>query len=164
GMKLSTHDGLCLNILKSILSNRYLVSIREKEGGTYGVSVQSGASKIPYANCGLNIAFDCDPAKAAHLKSLIFAELELMTKEAPTMEEVKNVVTTIKKNREQAKPNNGYWMNAIRTYYIDGRDITAAKDFDKVVDKITPKDIQKFAKKLFTNANVVDLMFVPKEK
>ena len=137
-------------------------NVCEKEGGTYGVSVQSSAAKIPYASCGLDIAFDCDPAKAEHLKSLIFSELELVTKEAPTEDEVKNVVGIMKKNREQVKPNNGYWMNAIRTYYINGRDITATKDFGKVIGKITPKDIQKFAKKLFTGADVVDLMFVPR--
>lgn len=162
GMKLSTRDGLCLSILKSILNNRYMENVREKEGGTYGVSVQSSAAKIPYASCGLNIAFDCDPAKAEYLKLLIFSELELVAKEAPTEDEVKNVVGIMKKNREQAKPNNGYWMNAIRTYYIDGRDVTATKDFGKVIGKITPKDIQKFAKKLFTGADVVDLMFVPR--
>lgn len=32
-----------------------------------------------------------------------------------------------------------------------------------MMDKITPKDIQKFARSLFENADVIDLVFQPKK-
>ena len=50
--------------------------------------------------------------------------------EAPTQEEIDKVITTIKKNREQAKPHNNYWMSAIQTYYLRGIDITDPKNFE----------------------------------
>ena len=46
-------------------------------------------------------------------------------------------------------------MSAIRTYYLRGIDITDPKNFDNIIDKITPKDVQKFTKKLFKGADVV---------
>lgn len=83
-------------------------------------------------------------------------------KEGPTQEELDKVVTTMKKNREQGKEHNSYWLNALTTYFISGININDPKNFDKIVDSVKPKDIQNFAKKLFKGADVVDLMFVPK--
>lgn len=163
-MKTSIHDNICQNILKGVLDQRYLTNIREKEGGTYGVSVQAGSSKEPYESYNMVMMFDCDPAKAAHLKSLIYAEIDKLMNEAPTQEEVDKVITIMKKNREQEKPHNAYWMSAIQTYYLRGIDITDPKNFDNIINKITPKDVQKFTKKLFKGADVVDMMFVPEEK
>ena len=86
-MKTSIHDNLCLNILKGVLDQRYMTNIREKEGGTYGVAVQSGSSKEPYESYSMSMSFDCDPDKAEHLKSLIYAEIDKLMKEGPTQEE-----------------------------------------------------------------------------
>ena len=163
-MKTSIHDNICQNILKGVLDQRYLTNIREKEGGTYGVSVQAGSSREPYESYSMSMMFDCDPDKADHLKSLIYAEIDLLMKEAPTQEEISKVITTMKKNREQSKPHNNYWMSAIQTYYLRGIDITDPKNFDNIIDKITPKDVQKFTKKLFKGADVVDMMFIPEAK
>ena len=158
-MKVNTHDNICQNILKGVLDQRYLTNIREKEGGTYGVSVQAGSSREPYQSYSMSMIFDCDPDKAEHLKSLIYAEIDKLMQEAPTQEEIDKVITTI-----QAKPHNNYWMSAIQTYYLRGIDITDPKNFDNIIDKITTKDVQKFTKKLFKGADVVDLMFVPEKK
>ncbi|MEY8593585.1 insulinase family protein [Butyricimonas hominis] len=163
-MKTSIHDNICQNILKGVLDQRYLTNIREKEGGTYGVSVQAGSSREPYESYSMSMMFDCDPDKADHLKSLIYAEIDLLMKEAPTQEEISKVITTMKKNREQSKPHNNYWMSAIQTYYLRGIDITDPKNFDNIIDKITPKDVQKFTKKLFKGADVVDMTFIPEAK
>ena len=163
-MKTSIHDNICQNILKGVLDQRYLTNIREKEGGTYGVSVQAGSSREPYESYSMSMMFDCDPDKADHLKSLIYAEIDLLMKEAPTQEEISKVITTMKKNREQSKPHNNYWMSAIQTYYLRGIDITDPKNFDNIIDKITTKDVKKFTQKLFKGADVVDMTFIPEAK
>lgn len=163
-MKVSIFDNLCLNILKGVLDQRYMTNIREKEGGTYGVSVQPSSSREPYQSYGMSMSFDCDPEKADQLKPLIYAEIEKMMTEGPTQEEIDKVTSTMKKNNEQSKPHNDYWENAISTYYTTGIDITDPKNFDNIVDKITPKDVKKFAQKLFKGANVVDIIFKPKAK
>ena len=163
-MKTSIHDNLCLNILKGVLDQRYMTNIREKEGGTYGVGVQSGSSKEPYESYSMSMSFDCDPDKAEHLKSLIYAEIDKLMKEGPTQEEIDKVTTILKKNNEQSKPHNAYWMSAIQTYYLRGIDVTDPKNFDDIIDKITTKDVKKFTQKLFKGADVVDMIFRPKSK
>ena len=112
----------------------------------------------------MSMSFDCDPDKAEHLKSLIYAEIDKLMKEGPTQEEIDKVTTILKKNNEQSKPHNAYWMCAIQTYYLRGIDVTDPKNFDDIIDKITTKDVKKFTQKLFKGADVVDMIFRPKSK
>ena len=115
-MKYSVYNNICNNILEGILDLRYTENIREKEGGTYGVGVQAGSVREPYSNYSMTMSFDCDPDKAQHLKSLIYAELDKIMKEAPTPEEMNKVIANMKKNHEQSKNHNSYWMNCITSY------------------------------------------------
>lgn len=158
----STYNNRCLKVLEGILDLRYTENIREKEGGTYGVSVQGSAMREPYSNYEMTMMFDCDPDKANHLKSLVYAELDKIMKQAPTAEEFNKVVANLKKNREQSKNHNSYWMNAIYGYYTTGINSADPKNFEEILDKMTPKDIQNFAKTLFKGADVVDIIFKPK--
>ena len=162
-MKYSVYNNICNNILSGILDLRYTENIREKEGGTYGVSVQPGVTREPYSSYSMTMSFDCDPDKAAHLKSLIYAETEKMMQQAPTQEEVSKVISNMLKNREQSKNHNGYWMNALYSFYVSGINPADPKNFEDIVNKITPKDIQKFAQSLFKGADVVDMTFKPKQ-
>lgn len=162
-MKYSVYNNICNNILKGILDLRYTENIREKEGGTYGVGVQAGSSRIPYSNYSMTMSFDCDPDKAAHLKSLIYAEVEKIMQQAPTEEEMSKIISNMKKEHEQSKNHNSYWLNSIYSYYVSGINPADPKNFDDIVNKLTPKDIQKFAKTLFKGADVVDLTFKSKQ-
>lgn len=162
-MPYSVTSGIYTTILKGILDIRYTENIREKEGGTYGVGVQGSASKDPYSSYGMTMFFDCDPEKANHLKSLIYKEIETIVKNGPTQEEIDKVVKNMKKNHEQSKPHNSYWMGNIVNYYINGIDGTDPKNFEEIVDNVTPKQLQKFTKKLFDKADVVDVIFKPKQ-
>jgi len=89
--------------------------------------------------------------------------LDKIMKEAPTPEEMNKVIANMKKNHEQSKNHNSYWMNCITSYYISGVNPNDPKNFDHIVDKLQPKDIQKFAQSLFKDADVVDLIFKPKQ-
>lgn len=161
-MKYSVYNNLCNNILKGILDLRYTENIREKEGGTYGVGVSASSTREPYSNYSISMSFDCDPDKAEHLKSLIYAETEKIMKEAPTGEEFNKVVSNLKKEIEQSKPHNEYWMNAIFTYYVSGINPADPKNSEDILNKLTPKNIQKFAQSLFKGADIVDITFKPK--
>lgn len=161
-MKYSVYNNLCNNILEGVLELRYTENIREKEGGTYGVSVNAGAIRQPYQNYNITMIFDCDPEKASHLKPLIYAETEKIMQEGPTAEEIQKVVSNIKKNLEQSKLHNSYWLNNIYSEYVTGIKFDP-EGYEKMLDKISPKDIQKFAQSLFKGADVVDIIFQPKK-
>jgi len=163
-MKYSMANNIYAYILRGVLDLRYTQNIREKEGGTYGVSVKNGSSRIPSSSYSMVMQFQCEPARAEQLKPLLYEELDRIMKDGPTQEEVDNIVKAVLKNREQSKAHNSYWLNAISNYYITGIDSNDPKNYEDILENVTPKDIQKFAKKLFKKADVVDIMFVPKNK
>ena len=163
-MKFNLKDSYMVNILGNILSTRYTKTIREEQGGTYGVGVRGSASREPYCSYSMMMQFDCDPDKAATLKPLLYKEIEDIKKNGVTEEELSKIVKNMLKESEQGKAHNVYWMNLLNYYYKTGINQNDPKNFEDIVSSLTPKDIQKFTKKMFKKENVIDITFAPIEK
>lgn len=160
-MPWSPVENMKLNVLRDILNLRYTEEIREKEGGSYSVNVSASSDKIPQEEKTLQMAFDTDTGKVAKLKPVLFTEMDKLVKNGPTREDLDKVVKNLLKDREQAKPNNNYWMNMLRGYYLYNVNYDDAKNFEDILHALTVKDIKKFAGKFFKKANVADLVFLP---
>lgn len=163
-IKYSLRNNALNDILEGVLQLRYTENIREKEGGTYGVGVQSSSSKRPYNIYQMSMQFECDPDRAADLKPLLYAEFDKIIADGPTQEEFDKVVKNMLKVHEQAKDHNSYWMSAIKTYYIEGYDMTDPKNYEDIINKISPKDIKSFAKDMLNGADIIDLTIAPTAK
>lgn len=162
-MPYNLHDMYCNNVLRGILDVRYTENIREKEGGTYGVSVNSEASKEPVPIYTMTMTFNCDPDKADHLKSLIYAEIEKVKKEGVTQDEINNITKNLLKDFEQSKPHNSYWLSVITTYYIYDINNNDPAQFVDILKNMTPEDIKDFADRMFDNPDILDVVFTPKK-
>lgn len=162
-MPYNLHDMYCNNVLRGILDIRYTENIREKEGGTYGVSVNSEASKEPIPIYTMTMTFNCDPDKADHLKSLIYAEIEKVKKEGVTQDEINNITKNLLKDFEQSKPHNSYWLSVITTYYIYDINNNDPAQFVDILKNMTPEDIKDFADRMFDNPDILDIVFTPKK-
>ena len=149
-------ENMKLNVVRDILNLRYTEEIREKEGGSYGVSVQASSEKIPDEEKTLQLTFDTDTAKVATLKPILFREMDKLAKSGPTQEDLDKVVKNLLKDREQAKPNNGYWMNMLSGYYRYNVNYDKPENFENILSSMTVKKVKKFAGKFFKKANVVD--------
>lgn len=160
-MKYNLKDGYIVDILSNILTNRYTKSIREEQGGTYGVGVSGSVSLEPVNSYNVSMQFDCDPAKAAELKPLLYAEIDKVIKEGVTVEELDKVIKNTLKESEQGKNHNNYWMSVLTNYCKTGIDVNDPKNFEDILKALTPKDVQNFAKKFFKGADVLDLILAP---
>ena len=160
-MKRTVKDAYAVNILASILTNRYTKSIREEQGGTYGVGVSGDSSLEPVNMFNVTMQFDCDPANAAQLKPLLYAEVDKVIKNGITTEELDKVIKNTLKEAEQGKNHNSYWMSVLTTYYQTGINVNDPKNYEDILKAMTPKDIQDFAKRFFKGANVLDLILAP---
>ncbi|TKG90408.1 insulinase family protein [Puteibacter caeruleilacunae] len=158
----STEGKIYATILKQILDLRYIESVREKEGGTYGVGVSSSLSRYPEGEFGLFAKFDCDPEKADHLKTIIFKELNQIIENGPTQIDLDKAVKNLKKQRGESVQQNGFWLGALRSLYFDNENITAPENFENIVNNVTIKDIQKAANDFVKGANLVEITFRPK--
>jgi len=156
-------DNLLHKVVGDVLRLRYTEEIREKEGGTYGVSVTAQNERYPKSEKALLVNFDTDPAKVDHLKSIIYSEIDKIVKNGPTTEDLDKVVKNLLKDREQAKPNNSYWMNMLTSYYRYNLNLDNPGNYENILKSMTVKDVQKFVKKFFKKTDVVDLVFTPKK-
>ena len=162
-MPYNPESNIKLSVLKEILQLRYTEEIREKEGGTYGVSVGASSRHFPYERKAIQMNFDADPEKADHLKSLIYTEIDKIVENGPTSEDLEKVVLNFKKEREESKAHNSYWSRTIYSYYFHGINFDAPENFDEVLDNLSAKDMHKFAKKFFKKADIIDVVFIPKK-
>ena len=160
-LKFSRKNKLSLDILSRILTLRYTESIREKEGGTYGVSVRPKTNRLPKGSFSLAISFDCDPDKAEHLKSIIFKEIKQIIDHGPSQEDLNKVLGNMKKSNEQNKNNNNYWAHVLQSKYMFSEDVLSSEYFDDIINNLSISDIKKFTKSFFKKADLIDIVFLP---
>ncbi|MGL5773229.1 MAG: M16 family metallopeptidase [Bacteroidales bacterium] len=146
-----------MTMLDQILDIVYTEEIREKEGGTYGVGVQGSLSKIgKNETYMLFVAFDTNPEQAEKLVSIVYRELEDMIIEGPKKEMFDKVQKFMLKKNDENLRENRYWMNAISDMREYGINFPA--EYKSVVEKMTPADIQAFAKLIFSQKNKVEII------
>lgn len=152
---------LFASAIEHILDLRYTETIREKEGGTYGVSSRISISKFPLHQVMVNIFFDTDPAKSERLISIVHSEFEKIATEGPTEADLNKAREYFLKVRAERLRDNRFWSSAIRDYYANGLDILTG--YDDMVRKLTTAEVQKAAQKLFGNANMLQVIMSPAE-
>ncbi len=162
-MKYKRENVLKMAVLKGILRLRYTETVREEEGGSYGVRVSGSVSQLPSPKSTLKMDFDCDPEKSEHLKSIIYREIDKIIEEGPTSVDFNKTVKNLLKDREQSKEHNSYWMNSIYNYYFYGINTASEDAFENILNDLTEKDIQKYLKSFIKGADKVDAQFVPKK-
>lgn len=164
--KLAPYDSrsnLLAAIVKGVLVLRYNEEIREKEGGTYGVSVMASNEHYPKAEKSIQMMFDAEPERSAHLKSIVYSEIDKIVAKGPTAEDLDKVVKNLMKDREQGKLHNAYWMNTLSEYYQHKINPDAPENFENILKSVTIDEVKKFAANYFKTADVVDVVFLPKK-
>ena len=160
-MKYSPYNYLGLDVIKGILDIVYTEKVREDKGGTYGVSVSLSEQKRPTELAEGMITFDCDPARANELKTIIYQQLDTIMIKGPSQINLDKAVSNILKTREENKKHNSYWSNTISRYYSYGINSNDPANYENILKAYKIKDIKKIADEMFKNADVVDLIFKP---
>jgi zinc protease len=163
-MEFTPYNHMVMRVIENILDLRYTESIREEEGGTYGVRIGTSLSKEPVEKARMRIQFDCDPERAADLKLLVYAELDKLTSEGPSEEDLSKTVENILKDRQQSKEHNSYYFSTLLSYCIYGINYDDPANYEDIVNSLTAKDVLDVMKAFYDNPNIVDLVFVPKEE
>lgn len=160
--KYDLRNNILLSFLDQALDMVYTAEIREKEGGTYGVSCNGSLGKYPKEELILQIVFQTDPAKKDKLSAVVVEQLNKMAKEGPSAEHMQKIKEYMLKKYKDAQKENGYWLNNLDEYFYTGIDNT--KDYEKIVNSITAKEVQDFLAKLLKQNNEIQVvMTMPEE-
>ncbi len=150
-MKGSLNNTITMDILSQVMSMVYLESIREKEGGTYGVSVQGHIESNPKDQFMFLYGFDTGEDKRQRLEEIAYRELQHVAAEGPKKEHFDKVKEYLVKAKTDKTKQNAYWQGALVDKYLFGEDNIS--DYLKVLSSIDMKDVQKMAKKVVSSGN-----------
>jgi zinc protease len=145
-----------MSILDQILDIVYTETIREEEGGTYGVGVNGSVSSYPEGNFRLMAYFDTNDKMRDKLVAIIHEELRKIAKDGPgevNLNKVKEYM--LKKHTENLRDNN-YWMGVLSDYSFYG--LNRLANYEKIVSGVTVADIQSFTDALLSQNNNVEVV------
>ncbi|MGL4519668.1 MAG: M16 family metallopeptidase [Phocaeicola sp.] len=144
-----------MNMVSQVLNLVYTESVREKEGGTYGVNVRGSVSKYPKEEGVLQISFDTNPEKREHLTNVVIRELAQFAEEGPSAENLQKVKEFMLKQYNENLKENSYWVNILDRYYWEGLDLSS--NYAATVTKITANELKGFVKSLLDQNNQIEV-------
>ncbi len=152
-------NDLNVEMIGRILSTRYLESIREREGGSYGVGCAGTMDLMPVPCARLFMQFDTDPEKQEKLMSIIHEEVNTIVENGPLAKDLQKEKESMLKDFQEDLEKNGYWDNTLYLYYMYGVNYIA--DYKAAVENITAETVQETLKKLVASGNVFEVVMMP---
>lgn len=139
-------NDLTLDALRRVLSIAFTDSVREEQGGVYGVSTQASVAHDDRPAASLELEFSTGPGKYAAVMPAVLRQLENIAGRGPAAADLDKVKAYLKKQYGQAVITNDYWNYVIYNRLRYGIDYD--KDYLKLVDRLTADDLKKMARRI----------------
>lgn len=150
-LKYSVKNDAIVSALGSILTERYLKSIREDGGMAYSVGAGGEASYGTRESYTLQIYCPVKPASKDEALRLVRLDIDKIAAEGVTAEELDKVKKYELKAFSDRQRENGYWQGLIGAKVNWNKD--TQKDYEQTIQNLTSKDIQNFVKKVLLKQN-----------
>ncbi|MEG1794151.1 MAG: insulinase family protein [Rikenellaceae bacterium] len=158
-MEWTLSERINLEAIRHILDVRYVKSIREEAGGTYGVSVQLETSDLPRPGYELMMYFNTDPSKVDELLPIIYKEVDDIVKNVASPENVNIFKEFAAKKFAENNISNSVWTNYLQGFYRWGYDDYTS--YLQNLDSVNAETIKATANKIFTQKNIVTVVQLP---
>ena len=149
-----------LNAIQYILRMRFTETIREKEGGTYGVSVMGSLNSRPVNNYKIMMNFTCAPEKADFLKGLLYQEIKNLKENGVTETELAKTRENFLKEASERLKSNSYIMDRVKNYITNGVYTPLPQYSTDIYNHLDANKIKKLANDIFKE-DVVELVMKP---
>jgi len=150
---------LNLQMVGRVLDTRYLESVREREGGSYGVGVGGGMKRIPVNEQYLIIQFDTDPEKQDRIMQVINEEIETILRDGPLANDVTKEKASMLKDFEENLRDNEWWQTIIYRFYRDGENVV--EHYVAAVEGITQESVRQALMTLVGANNRIEVVMLP---
>ncbi|MBO4673566.1 MAG: insulinase family protein [Bacteroidaceae bacterium] len=154
-MKRTLKNVLTVSMLDQVMDMMYTESVREDEGGAYGVPVSASLSRYPQEEAVVQIQLPTAPEKREKMTAIVYQGVEKMVNEGPKEEDVQKVKEYMLRSHEESLKQNGYWMGEMMNYVLYGEDNDAV--YVETVNSITASDIQEVARQIFKSGNRIEV-------
>ncbi|MCL4365766.1 insulinase family protein [Patescibacteria group bacterium] len=135
-------------ILGEGMSSRLFMQVRERRGLAYSVSAHHGS----YIDSGaFTVYAGLKLEKVYEGLEVILAELEILTKEKVTDDELKKAKEMIRGRIALQKESTNFLAEYFGTNFVLDRKVETFEEILQKIDKVTREDLQELAKELFVN-------------
>lgn len=144
-----------MSMLEQIMDIVYTETIREEEGGTYGVGTSASLSATNDEWMFL-FAFDTNVEQQDHLTDRAKAELMKVAKNGVREKDFNKVKEYMLKEYDNNQRENSYWKNILRNHALG---INTYVGYKKALESITTSELNSFIRSLFTgNDNCIEVV------
>ena len=161
-LPINTKTDIALSVGKYILDVIYTKSIREDQGGTYGVGVAMVGHRSPQSRAIIQVQFDTNPGQAEQLCDIAKEQLYTFAEKGPSAEELAMAIENLKKNIPESRISNNYWLSVLNTWNKHGIDYD--KEYEDAVNNISAQDVSKILKEILSQNNFIEFKSMPKSK
>lgn len=154
-------DKLYIQILRQYFDQRFRQLIREDAGGSYGVHLLAQAEDYPQNEQTFVVQFESSQAKGAQMRQIVHDEINRLLEEGMPEDDVEYFALVLKKAHDTAFADKdiAYWTENLQFYNRTHTRLDDARYFDNLIDKITAKAVVTFARKFFSTAQCIDIVF-----
>ena len=157
-MEYNLYNQVYMSVLSDIMDIVYTKTIREEQGGTYGVGVMGYVDNKPTDNYMFYIAFDTNDEVYATLMDIAKAGLNDIVTNGPRQEDLDKVLGNKLKKRQEQLQENGFWTNVITSEVRDNIDVLT--DYENIINGVTVESVAEFAKQIL-NGNLKEIVQLP---
>lgn len=157
-MEYNLYNDTYMDVLSDVLDIVYTKSIREEQGGTYGVGVMGSINNRPENDFRFLIAFDTNDEVYATLMDIAKAGLKDIAENGPRQEDLSKVLENKLKKRTEELQENKFWTNTIVSAKRDNIDFVT--EYENIIKGITVESLADFAKQI-VNGNLKEVVQLP---
>jgi zinc protease len=162
--KWKDNDRQGFTMLMNILSIKCRESMREDQGGVYGVSISGSSSKLPKPKYSIQSTWGCNPENITKLSQTVLNEMGKIKKEGPTDVDLNKVKETLIRERETRLKENGFWLSALQNHFLYGDKLLSLEDYKTFISSFSGAQIKAIANKYLNTDSYVQVSLTPSVK
>jgi zinc protease len=159
--KWKDRDRQALTMLMNILAIKCRESMREDQGGVYGISINGSASKLPKPKYTISSSWGCNPTNIDTLTRTLLDEMNKIKLKGPEEIDLNKVKETLIRERETKLKENGFWLSLLQNHYLNNDRLMTLDEYKTFVNSFTVKDIKAIADKYLNTQTYVRVALTP---
>ena len=150
-MKETLRNDILVDMLQQAMTMLYTETVREDEGGAYGVPVSANLIDYPEELAMVQIVLPTAPEKRISMTAIVNDGIKKMMAEGPSEENLGKIKEYMLRSHQEDLKNNGYWMTSLvsKTRYNQ----EFVEGYEECVQGVTVEDIKQLAQDIFGSGN-----------
>lgn len=150
-MKDNLRNDIMVDMLEQSMSMLYTETVREDEGGAYGVPVSASLSDYPEEIATVQIKLPTAPEKMERMTKVVYDGIEKICAEGPSEDYLQKIKEYMVRSHAENLKKNGYWMSQLYTRTRYNQDYVTG--YEETVQNVSVADLKELAQRIFKSGN-----------